>query len=390
VKTQKMLFVMILGCMLLIFSACGGGAAAPKATTAAPLAQTATKPQPTAPQAAGATPAPQANQANSGVDCTALVKANTSFGSALAKMVNLTADTDYSAFTDASSPFYLDFSEIRGDLDTLSTLPDPTSTEEQIFGKPSTSIAYFRQMVDVAEKDVQAAGKPFTDKDANGVQVLGMGTPWMQNDSSFALAMEQVCAGFTLPADTPAADAAAVALGDTSTLGDLRVTLDKVAQEPGTVNNVPDAGDRFLIVYVTIENTGKTPVSLLSFSQASMADAAGKLYGYNLKTVMVTSALQGITLSGEIQPGEKGTAAGGYEVPTDAGDLTWTMNDFAQHHAAFAIPANSIVMEGTPITAGEQNDADATATAFYGMINSISATEDATTPEPEATETPAP
>jgi Domain of unknown function (DUF4352) len=398
VNIKNLAMITLVGCMLLVFSACGGASAPKPTTSAAPTSQAAPKvTAQTAPQKATA-PAnsPQANQAGSNADCAALYKANSSFGTALAAMVNLTADTNYSAYTDPSSPVYIDFKQVRASLDTLSKLPDPTDPTEKTFGMPSTSVAYFRQLVDVAEGDVKAQGKPFNDKNASGEKILGMDSPWMQNDASFGLAMDKVCSGFTLPADTPSASAASSVVGDTATFGDLKVTLTKVAADPGVVGNAPDAGNRFIVIYATIENTGKTTLSNLSIAQSNLSDAAGTLYGYSQKTVMLTSSLPGLTLNGEIQSGEKATTANGYEVPVDAGDLTWILNDNAQHDVTFAIPASSIVEQGTPITAADQNDADATATAFYEMINSVSETEDATTPEPEATvepdatETPSP
>lgn len=386
-NAKQLGMVLVLGCMLLVFSACGG-ASAPKATTPASASQGAPKvTAQSAPQRATApSNSSQANQTKSSAECTALFKANTTFGTSLAVMVNLTADTDYSAYTDPSSPVYLDFKQVRASLDTLAKLPDPTDAVEKTFGMPSTSIAYFRQVVDVSEADVKSKGKPFTDKNAAGEKILGIDTPWMQNDASFGVAMDKVCSGFSLPADTPVPSAASSAIGDTVTLGDLRVTLDKVASDPGVIGNQPDAGNRFIVVYSTIENTGKTVLSNLSVAQSNLADAAGTLYGYSQKTVMLTSNLPGLTLNGEIQPGEKATTANAYEVAANAGALTWTLNDNAQHHVAFAIPVNSIVAEGTPITAADQNSADATATAFYAVINQISGTEDATTPEAESTE----
>src|SRR6476659_1124082 len=104
---SRLKLVVLMASMLLIFSACGGKTQAPAAstpatTTKAPVQVTA----PSAPQkAATSAAAPQANQSNTNAECTAIYKANTGFGMALAAMVNLTADTDYSAYTDPASPF---------------------------------------------------------------------------------------------------------------------------------------------------------------------------------------------------------------------------------------------------------------------------------------------
>lgn len=95
---------------------------------------------------------------------------------------------------DSNMPFtYLDFARLRGDLDTLATLPDPTDPEELTFGKPSESIAYFRELLDVAENDIKTHGKPFIDTGANGQKIMGIGSPWMRQNAPFSLAMDKVC-----------------------------------------------------------------------------------------------------------------------------------------------------------------------------------------------------
>lgn len=151
--------------------------------------------------APGATTPPQANKPDSNVNCDALYLANYNMGMALAVMVNLTADSDYTAYTTPDSPFYLDIKKIRSDLDTLATLPDPTDAVELAFGKPSETITYFRQLVDLAESDIRTQGKPFVDTSPSGQKLIGIDTPWQQHVSVFALAMEKVCRNYKPPSD---------------------------------------------------------------------------------------------------------------------------------------------------------------------------------------------
>jgi hypothetical protein len=120
---------------------------------------------------------------------------------ALALMVNLPANTDYPAYTNPDSPFYLDIKKIRSDLDTLATLPDPTDAVELTFGKPSESITYFRQLVDLAESDIQNQGKPFVDTSSSGQKLIDIDTPWEQHVSVFGMAMKKVCPNYQAPSD---------------------------------------------------------------------------------------------------------------------------------------------------------------------------------------------
>jgi hypothetical protein len=148
-----------------------------------------------------ATTASDANNQTSNPKCDALFLANYNVGMALAMMVNLTANTDYTAFTTPNSPFYLDFKKIRSSLDTLATLPDPSPADALIVGKPSEAITYFHQLVDLAETDVKNQGTPFVDTSPSGVKLIGIDTPWEKYAAVFGVAMENVCKDYQVPAD---------------------------------------------------------------------------------------------------------------------------------------------------------------------------------------------
>jgi hypothetical protein len=204
--SKKLLSVTLLIGMLLA-SACGSAGVVPAAAASAAGNSSATTNQ-SAPVIAETT-APQANQPASNAKCDALFLANYDMGMALARMVTLTADTDYTAYTSPDSPFYLDFKKLRSELDTLATLPDPSATDALIVGKPSDSVTYLRQMMDLAETDIKNQGKPFVDTSPSGVKLIGFDTPWEQHVSSFGVAMGNVCKNYTAPsnlfAGTPAA-----------------------------------------------------------------------------------------------------------------------------------------------------------------------------------------
>lgn len=195
-------FVLLIGALLV--TACSPAAVVPVTGVTAGNSNNSTSQNV---PAVAATPAPmattpaQANQPNSNPKCDALFLANYDMGMALAVMVNLTADTSYSAYTSPDSPAYLDFKKLRSELDTLATLPDPSATDALIVGKPSEAITYFHQLMDLAETDIKNQGKPFVDTSPSGVKLIGIDTPWMQHAATFGVAMGNVCQNYTAPSD---------------------------------------------------------------------------------------------------------------------------------------------------------------------------------------------
>ncbi|HEY3291284.1 MAG TPA: DUF4352 domain-containing protein, partial [Anaerolineae bacterium] len=276
--------ISLLPIALVVFTAACGGAPAQLAKIATGVAQS-TPAKKSAAQTGK--PTPLAN-------CQAIMQANMSFGPALAMMVNLSTTTDYKVLTRVDSPFMLDIGKLRANLDTLASLPDPTSAEELLFGKPSDSVAYFRQMVDVTEGDIKSNGNPFRDTSASGQRVIGLDTPWMTKMASFGLAIDKACQGIQLVLDTPVApntfNGTKYNIGQTANDGDLRITLDKVTTVAGEGNNLPEHGNRFVVFYATVANTGKTPLSVPVFAFPMVNDAAGKTYPFSPNTIMLSAA----------------------------------------------------------------------------------------------------
>lgn len=128
-------------------------------------------------------------------------------------------------------------------------------------------------------------------------------------------------------------------VGQTATVGDLRVTLDRVAASAGEAGNLPDAGQRFLLVYITVENTGEVPQPLSSFS-TSVTDTAGRHFFVEPLAGRLSVA-QRLELT--IPPGGRTSGNRGYMLPVNAGDLIWTAQDASRNRARFAIMISDLV-----------------------------------------------
>jgi hypothetical protein len=279
-------------------------------------------------------------------------------------------------------------------LTAFATLPDPTDPVELLFGKPSESVAYFRQLVDIAEADVKSQGKPFVDTNPSGVKVFGLSSPWMKEMSTFGLAIDKVCKNATIPTDAPSSDQPTNTVGQTATMGDLRITLEKVVAVPGVIGNLPDAGLRFVFISVTIENTGKATLQTNLVSTSTFKDAAGKVYYFNMNAIMLEASKP---INGEVAPGEKTNGTIGFELPVNAGDLVWIVEDNAPHRAVFTVKSTDITQVGTPIneptSAAMKTSVAATTEYFITLANNMDATTAAMTANPgtpQPTETPQP
>jgi hypothetical protein len=134
-------------------------------------------------------------------------------------------------------------------------------------------------------------------------------------------------------------DAAIYRVGQTAAVGSLRVTLDKAAVAAGEAGNVADAGQRFVLVYLTVQNTGKEAQSLSLFS-TMVTDMGGRRYFAESSAGFLSTARP---LGSSIAPGDRTSGNRGYMLPVDAGDLTWTGEDAVHNRVTFAIRATDIV-----------------------------------------------
>jgi Domain of unknown function (DUF4352) len=110
--------------------------------------------------------------------------------------------------------------------------------------------------------------------DARGVAPRGMPQDALSDRSDSAAA--PTARGLDV---APVADVETVtySVGQTAAVGDLLVTVDKVAVTAREAGNLPQAGKRFLFVYITVENTGKAAQSL-NYLATSVTDTAGRRY----------------------------------------------------------------------------------------------------------------
>lgn len=178
----------LVGACSVIASASNGTISIPTAGATAPALKL----------APSATPTPLTRNRSSRIDCPTTYRANLDLDLALLQLVNLTPDSNYAELTDEASPMYLDFAQLHADLNTLAALPDPADAVELADGKPSEALAYVRQLVDIAERNVQ--GQPFQDSNAAGQKVIGLDSRWLKERSPLGRAIDRACPGFILTA----------------------------------------------------------------------------------------------------------------------------------------------------------------------------------------------
>jgi hypothetical protein len=391
----------------LLTSACGG-AAAPVAST---LAATATRAAASSGQAATAVPVAAAGKTNSKLDCQALANAALDFNISEPLLVML-AGAGGSQENRVDSPLYVDTAKLRTDLDMLATLPDPTNAMEiALMGKPSDTLPQWRELLDridaLAPVGATPDANPGRSASMSDPQLLGFVAKITKMSSSINEALASACPGVSanVPVAQPPGAAAtpvpaSYGIGQTAAVGDLRLTLDRVA----TVAGVPTAGNRFVFAYFTVANKGQTPFQINTLTGTHWEDAAGKQYFADPFSVGLDPNTT--NFDGAIAPGATQSGAIGYQLPRDAGDLVWVFTDFRPNSAVFAVKASEVATVGPPVTEptadAERANAAATLTAFVGLGLSAEATqaagtdtlapaEPSETAEPPApTETPVP
>jgi hypothetical protein len=338
-----------------------------------------------------ATKTPQSSKPTSNLDCQAIVNAAFDLNGSASSLVILT-NSGGSVQNQVDTAFYIDTAKMRADLDVLAKLPDPTdATEISIMGLPSEAIAQYRQLFDLIDQDANVVATP----DANGLsdpQLVGFTANLVKMSTAINAAVGKACpdtsanVGAVQPGAQPTPLTASYQIGQTASVGDLQVTLDKVMISPGAGGILPTAGNHFVFVYFTVENTGQSASQLNMMTSTHLEDATGKQYTFDPDTIMLDPNTT--NLDGGVGAGEKKSGAVGYQLPADAGDLVWVFQDFKPNVAAFAVKASDMTDVGTPVTEPTEDamraSADATQTAFVDMVVGESATQDAM-----ATESPA-
>lgn len=122
----------------------------------------------------------------------------------------------------------------------------------------------------------------------------------------------------------PVAKNGAHMIGEAATLKDLRVTVNEVKTVAGTDFFKPKAGMKFVVVNVTLENTGSEAANVSSLLQMEVKDATGQAYDESLSADSVAG---GKVPGGSVAPGDKLRGSMGYEVPTDVEGLQWIFKE---------------------------------------------------------------
>lgn len=112
-------------------------------------------------------------------------------------------------------------------------------------------------------------------------------------------------------------------VGDTITIGDFVLKVNKVLYPKGDQFNKPSAGNKFLVVDLTIVNKGSSSAEISTLLQMWVKDATGRKYTEDL---MATTAAKGTTPDGEISPGEKVRGQVGFQVPIKATGLEFVFD----------------------------------------------------------------
>jgi hypothetical protein len=323
----------------------------------------------------GATAEAVAGGPQSSANCQAIGAAYIDF-EGVYPFLGIASDTGYASNT-PDSPNYINIPKVRTDLDVLSTLPNGT------LGPIAPAIAQIRQLVDLVEANINSGGKPFSDGSGDGQKVLDLyvklAGPYTVVSDAFATA----CPHYSAP--TAAPDAAGFQVGQTANVGDLRVTLDKVSEAALDPSNLPQPGNRFLLVHITIQNTGQTPAQITGLSEMNLKDAAGNSYGFDPFANSLAAVGGADSMDGTIAPGATRAGLVGYQLPANAGDLLWIFHDFGQNHAIFAVKASEIdtsAASSAPTEEALRNSAGATMTAFMDMAATADAADLTATPAP--------
>lgn len=108
------------------------------------------------------------------------------------------------------------------------------------------------------------------------------------------------------------------AIGDAAQINDLLVQVSDVKLAGETELGKPNEGNQFLLVSVTVENTGDQPHDVSTLLHMRVLDADGKEIGQD-----PAASLDFIDLNGSIDGHSSATGTVGYQVPADAQALQW-------------------------------------------------------------------
>lgn len=110
---------------------------------------------------------------------------------------------------------------------------------------------------------------------------------------------------------------------DVIAMGTVTLTVNEITYPAGDQFNKPNAGNKFLVVDLTIENKGTTAISVSTLLQMWLKDSSGQKYNVDL---MASVAAGGSSPDGEIAPGEKLRGQVGFQVPQNATGLVFVFD----------------------------------------------------------------
>lgn len=112
-------------------------------------------------------------------------------------------------------------------------------------------------------------------------------------------------------------------VGDVIQIGTVTLTVNGVSNPAGDQFNKPNAGNKFLIVDLTIENKGASAISISTLLQMSLKDPSGQKYNDDFSASMASG---GGSPDGEIVPGEKLRGQVGFQVPENVTGLVFVFD----------------------------------------------------------------
>jgi hypothetical protein len=115
----------------------------------------------------------------------------------------------------------------------------------------------------------------------------------------------------------------AFAIGDVVEIGNWTITVHDVTYPEGDEFTKPEEGHKFIVVDLTLENTGTQADAVSSMMQMYVKDASGQKYELDL---MASVASGGTTPDGEVAPGEKIRGQAGYQLPEEIEGLVFVFD----------------------------------------------------------------
>jgi hypothetical protein len=112
-------------------------------------------------------------------------------------------------------------------------------------------------------------------------------------------------------------------VGDVVAMGTTILTVNEVQYPAGDDFIKPNAGYKFLVVDLTLENQGATAISVSTLLQMSLKDSTSQQYDID---IMASVASGGSSPDGEIAPGEKLRGQVGFQVPETATGLVFVFD----------------------------------------------------------------